>query len=642
MTMGFWLFPRVHRTWQRPRGGRRCRRTRRIRSVELLEPRLTLDTFGVAAADEVALAVGEDAPAAPLEFTWQEYPIPGDALTAALPTDVASGDFDGDDLPDVAFTVSNRNVVSLLINDGAGSFSETLIDVDLGPDGAGPSALVPGQFDGDGSLDLAVANSLTGNVSVLLNFHETAFGSIRHVRTGLSPRALDAGDLDHDGDLDLVVADEWAGQVSILFNDGQGTFSLAATVPPVPVGEAPFAVVLAQLNDDNQDGQTDAADDLDAAVACFGSQPDSSDPGGLWILRNDGHGTLSVAEHHPAGLAPSSLAAADLDGNGDIDLAVANYLSNSVSIFTNKGGSLALAHTVRGIFKPMDLAAFDLNADGHVDLAVTSRGTTRVAILQNGGDGNLARAEFHYPVPFMADFPTSGQISLAGGSFQGDGLLDLAISDGKRSVLWVLENVSRRASAGADAVGDRNATPSDMGSGDNGESLTGAAESVREAPASQPTGPDRLDVNHDGVVGAADVLRAVNFLNQHGAVSLLAAPTLDPLMFSLDVDDNDWVTPTDVLILVNHVNSHRVGEGESSGVPRSSQTGQAEGKRATGRPDSLDGDAVSEELLTILANDLPATSIQKHDLVIGQPRAVRGERRVGRRPDHLTALLHGK
>lgn len=629
MTMGFWLSQLVRRTQQRPRGGHRHRRTRRIRSVELLEPRLTLDAFGVV-ADEVALAAGEIAPAAPLEFTWQEYPIPADALAAALPTDVAIGDFDGDDLPDVAFTVSNRDIVSLRINDAAGGFSKTPRDVELGPDGAGPIALVPGQFDGHGSLDLAVANSLTGNVSVLLNFHGTTFESIRHVRIGLSPRALDAGDLDHDGDLDLVVADEWAGQVSILFNDGQGTFSRAATAPPVLVGEAPFAVVLAQLNDDNRDGQTDAADDLDAAVACFGSQPDPSDPGGLWILRNNGSGTLRVAEHHLAGLAPSSLAAADLDADRNIDLAVANYLSNDVSIFTNKGGTLTLTHTDRGIFEPMDLAALDLNADGHVDLAVTSRGTTRVGILRNCGDGTLACAEFHYPVPFMADFPTCGQISVAGGSFQGDGLLDLVISDGKRSVFWVLENVSTGASAGADAVGDRNAPPSDSGSGDSGESLTGVAESVWEAPASQPTTRDRLDVNHDGVVSAADVLRAVNFLNQHGPVSLLATPALDPRMLSLDVDGDDWVTPADVLILINCVNVQPVGEGESSGVARSSQTGQAEGERATGRPDCLDGDAVSEGLLTILANDLLPIAIQKHDLVIGQPRAERGERRVGR------------
>ena len=482
------------------------------------------------------------------------------------------GDFNGDGRLDLAFPLANRDVVSLLIGDDAGGFVEPQIDISLAPHAAGPIALVAGRFNGNGSLDVAVANSLTGNVSVLLDFDGTAFASIQHIWTGLSPRALAAGDLDRDGDLDLVVADEWTGRISILSNHGQGTFSVIK--PPVQVAAAPFAVVVAQLNDDNGDGRIDEADHLDVAVACFGSDPDPSDPGGVWILRNDGNGTLTVTERHVAGRAPSSLAAVDLDRDGELDLVVANYLSNDVSVFTNDGGTFTLKHVARGGFGPMDIVAVDIDRDSCVDLAVTGGGMTRVSILRNLGGGMLADAKEHFPDSSRADFPTSRPVSVVGGPINREGLSDLAVANGKTGEIWIVSNVSSGTGVGAAADGDPYAPPLGMTSGDGAESFPRAAETVLEIPPSRQTPFNRLDVNRDGVVGAADVLRVVNFLNQHGAISLHNSPLPDSLSLLFDADGDDWVTPTDVLLLVNHVNAQPLGEGEA---------GDASERNATGR-----------------------------------------------------------
>ena len=189
----------------------------------MLEPRLTLDGFGVAGFAPEPVA-GQNPSGSPVEFTWQSYGIPRDGLTAPIPTDIAVGDFNGDGRPDLAFPLHDRDVVSLLISDDAGGFVEPQIDIRLCLTLPVLIALVLCYFNENGSLDLAVANGLTGNVSILLDFAGTAFASVQHVADRAVAPVLAAGDLDRDGDLDLVVADQWTGRISILSNEGQGTF----------------------------------------------------------------------------------------------------------------------------------------------------------------------------------------------------------------------------------------------------------------------------------------------------------------------------------------------------------------------------------------------------------------------------------
>ena len=85
----------------------------------------------------------------------------------------------------------------------------------------------------------------------------------------------------------------------------------------------------------------------------------------------------------------------------------------------------------------------------------------------------------------------------------------------------------------------------------------------------------RFDLNCDGVVGAADVLRVVNFLKSaRAAISLHHSPLPESLSLLFDADGDDWVTPTDVLLLVNHVNAQPLGEGEASDATGCNTTGR--------------------------------------------------------------------
>ncbi|MBV8269011.1 MAG: VCBS repeat-containing protein, partial [Planctomycetaceae bacterium] len=94
------------------------------------------------------------------------------------------------------------------------------------PDFAGlkPSALVAGDFRGDGRTDLAVANQGSDDVSVLLGNGDGTFQKAVQYATGTGPDALVAGDFRGDGRTDLAVANQGSNDVSVLLGNGDGTF----------------------------------------------------------------------------------------------------------------------------------------------------------------------------------------------------------------------------------------------------------------------------------------------------------------------------------------------------------------------------------------------------------------------------------
>ena len=249
------------------------------------------------------------------------------------PCDMAVGDFNGDGRPDMAVFNGYGDTVSVLLNNGDGGFTKTDYAVD-GP-GTDESQFFVADVNGDGRLDLVFASEGSlGNagVSIMLNEGGGVFATPIEFGTGLwNVDSVAVADINGDGKLDLVVSgttDYWDNVVSVLLNNGSGGFSSRTDYDLT--SDAPESLVAADLNGDGKP---------DLAVVCRGVIDSSC----LNVFLNKGNGTFTAATAYALGTQPYSMTAADFDGNGTMDLAVANEWDNTVSVLLNTGnGTFAL------------------------------------------------------------------------------------------------------------------------------------------------------------------------------------------------------------------------------------------------------------------------------------------------------------
>ncbi len=218
-----------------------------------------------------------------------EAPNPNDPLvnpaSGASPSAIAVGDFSGDGDLDAAVALAGTDSVQISMGNGDGTF-QTPTTYGL-PAGAMPDAIVAGDFTGNGSVDLAVADDGTNQVTVLLNNGNGTFQVMAPVTVGQGPVAIAEGDFENDGRLDLAVADILSGQVTILSNQGGGNF---VALPPIqlPAGAYPAAIVAGDFGT----GQVDlAVTDLNTSS--------------VDILRGNGNGTFALTSSVTVGANPS-------------------------------------------------------------------------------------------------------------------------------------------------------------------------------------------------------------------------------------------------------------------------------------------------------------------------------------------------
>ena len=325
------------------------------------------------------------------------------------PRSVAVGEFSGDGILDLAVGNRSSNDISVLLGNGDGSFG---IATNFAA-GERPNSVAVGDFNGDGISDLAVANSYSNDISVLLGKGDGSFGIATNFAAGERPNSVAIGDFNGDGisDLTAITSSE---KVSVLLGNGNGNFS------DVTQFDAERRdLKSAAVGDFNSDGI------LDLAVAAGESYGGS---GNALILLGNGRDGFRNAARFDVGDAPNSLVAGEFNGDGLLDLAVANKDSGNISVLLGKGGGSLSKPTNFGTdstsvnSSPYSIAIGDFNNDDISDLAVTNFSLRNVSVLLGNGNGSFKKPR---------SFDVEGSLaSVAIGDFNGDGLSDLAVANG--------------------------------------------------------------------------------------------------------------------------------------------------------------------------------------------------------------------
>jgi hypothetical protein len=310
---------------------------------------------------------------------WPGRVVRPSALFDAL----AFGDFDDDGTRDLAI-MAFRAGSSVLLGRGDGTFG----DPQFLETGDGSTFAVAGDFDEDGREDLVTTGpgpypgQGQGYVSFLWGQGDGTFFRLWISSSGgANPYALAARDLNRDGHIDLAVANSGSDIVSILLGRGTGAFSVGASYP---VGDTPVHLVFGDFNGDR-------APDL--AVANVGTFLPSATPGDVSILLGLADGSFAPAVQIPVGLHPTSVGVSDLDGDGRDDLVVSNATSNDLSILLGyHEGSFETQSRIPAGVAPTFVALEDFNADGTVDIAVTNFDTADLAVFPGAGDGRFGPA----------------------------------------------------------------------------------------------------------------------------------------------------------------------------------------------------------------------------------------------------------
>ncbi len=284
-------------------------------------------------------------------------------------TSVATADLDGDGAVDLVVANVFSNDVSVLLSNGDGTFrGQQRYAV-----GASPVAVVVRDVNGDGIPDIVTANNCcpTGDVSVLLGNGDGTFQAERRVTgsTFNSPLAMAVADVNLDGVPDLVIVNSFTDTVSVLLGNGNGTFraDLAFAVGPFPV-----AIAVADVNGDGKP---------DLIVA-------NSNENTVSVLLGNGDGTFQPEQRITVGDSPFDVKVADLNGDGRVDIITVNASSNDVSVLLSNGNGTFQPEQRFPVGNfPVALTVADFNRDNHTDIvAVTNNG---FSILLGNGDGTF-------------------------------------------------------------------------------------------------------------------------------------------------------------------------------------------------------------------------------------------------------------
>ncbi len=360
-------------------------------------------------------------------------------FTGAAPVDVTAADLNGDGKPDLIVANSNGTTVSVLLNTTPAPTTtfdtNSFATAQTFGTGNSPAGSTAADVNGDGKPDLIVANESSNTVSVLLNTTASgattpSFGTQNTFTTGTAPGFVTAADLNGDGKPDLIVANLSSSSVSVLLN----TTATGATTPTFSglqfaTGDTPHSVVAADLNGDGKPDLIVANSGSNTVSVLF----NTTAPGALTP-------SFAAQQTFTVGNNPNSVTAADVNGDGKLDVIAANggAIDNTVSVLRNTTtpGALTPSFATQQTFgtgsTPLYVTAADLNGDGKPDLIVANWRGNNISVLLNTSAPGATTLTFAAHQDF-GNFDAPQAIAVA--DLDGDGRPDLIVANSGVSVL---------------------------------------------------------------------------------------------------------------------------------------------------------------------------------------------------------------
>jgi hypothetical protein len=287
-----------------------------------------------------------------------------------------------------------------------------------------PVSLAFGDLDGDGRVDMVVADATNETLSVLLGTGGGAFGPPTYLGAGRAPQAVALGDVDGDLDLDIVVCDYgisgpagWQDHGFTVLSNSGGVFSTSHFVALPATEVQPTDVALGDLDGDHH---------LDVVLCLHGTGYLHSK---VASFLGDGAGHFGAPALAATGYDPISLTLGDYDGDGALDAFTANFLGDSFSrLHGNGNGTFGVGYS-QSTSRPQEVALGDFDGDGDLDMVVAYR--LGVHIVRNIGG----------VMTWIASLPSGlSPVSVALVDLDGDGDLDLVSADQFGDALLVWRN----------------------------------------------------------------------------------------------------------------------------------------------------------------------------------------------------------